>query len=70
MTAKTLCPSPAAPGRAAAEASAEGAQRPADSINSGGGLTASFEELVYIDGEEKRILGRANLSEVGTLPAL
>ena len=36
----------------------------------GDGLTASFEELVYIDGDEKRILGRANLSEVGTLPGL
>lgn len=38
-------------------------------VISGDGLAASFEEMVFIDGEKKRVLGRDSLAEVGTLPA-
>lgn len=39
-------------------------------IFSDGALGAAFEEVICIRGDEKRILGRASLAEVGTLPAL
>lgn len=39
-------------------------------VISDGARSAAFEEMVYIDGETKRILGRDSLEEVGTLPAL
>ncbi|MCB9762934.1 MAG: M24 family metallopeptidase [Alphaproteobacteria bacterium] len=35
---------------------------------SDGQRAASFEEIIFVDGEDKRILGRDSLDEVGTLP--
>lgn len=32
------------------------------------GHRASFEEIVYIDGDQKGVLGRGSASEIGTLP--
>ncbi len=32
------------------------------------GHRASFEELIYVDGDQKGVLGRGGLDEVGTLP--
>lgn len=32
------------------------------------GHRAKFEEIVYVDGDAKGVLGRASLAEVGTLP--
>ena len=32
-----------------------------------GDLAASFEEMIYIDGDDRRVLGRGDISEIGTL---
>ena len=32
------------------------------------GHRASFEEIVYVDGDAKGVLGRGSLADVGTLP--
>ena len=32
------------------------------------GHRASFEEIVYVDGDSKGVIGRDTLTEVGTLP--
>ena len=37
---------------------------------SDGAQAASFEEVLYVHGDEKRILGRDSLDEVGTLPGV
>jgi hypothetical protein len=32
-----------------------------------GDLAASFEEVIYVNGDERKILGRASIEEAGTL---
>lgn len=34
-----------------------------------GDVGLAFEEMIYIDGDLKRVLGRASVDEIGTLPA-
>ena len=35
-----------------------------------GERVAAFEEIVWVDGDRKRVLGREHLDEIGTLPSL